>query len=103
MKCARQSKRLAAQLAGSNGSDLSGVEAALERMAIAAERRLMNRSERSRLSYRAHARAHNPVLAGIGAKFLFPLFAFIQTRILTREQGPDAWIGDPPNTVWWRT
>jgi DNA-binding GntR family transcriptional regulator len=42
---------LAAQLACSNGSDLSGVEAALERMAIAAERRLkkelVQRSERN--------------------------------------------------------
>ena len=39
----------------------------------------------------------NPVLAEIGAKFLFPLFAFIQIRVLTSEQGPDAWIGDLPN------
>jgi DNA-binding FadR family transcriptional regulator len=39
----------------------------------------------------------NPVLAEIGAKFLFQLFAFIQIGVLTSEQGPDAWIGDLPN------
>jgi DNA-binding GntR family transcriptional regulator len=87
------------QLACSNGSDLSGVEAALERLAIAAERRLMKELVQRDLDLHiALTRAPgNSVLAEIGAKFLFPLFAFIQIRVLTSEQGPDAWIGDLPN------
>ena len=51
----------------------------------------------ARTSVRTHARARNPVLAEIGAKFLLLLFAFIQIRILTREPGQDAWIGGLPN------
>jgi DNA-binding GntR family transcriptional regulator len=64
---------LAAQLACSNGSDLSGVEAALERMAIAAERRLMKELVQRNLDFHiALTRAPgNPVLAEIGVKFLF--------------------------------
>jgi DNA-binding FadR family transcriptional regulator len=36
----------------------------------------------------------NPVLAEIGEKLLFPLFA------LASGQGPDAWFGDLRFTVW---
>jgi DNA-binding FadR family transcriptional regulator len=43
----------------------------------------------------------NPVLAEIGAKSSSRYWRFIQIRVLTSEQGPDAWIGDLPNHRSW--
>jgi DNA-binding FadR family transcriptional regulator len=36
----------------------------------------------------------NPMLAEFGAKLLFPLFAFIQIRVLSSGQGAHAWSED---------
>jgi DNA-binding FadR family transcriptional regulator len=40
---------------------------------------------------------HNPILAEFGAKLLFPLFAFIQIRVLSSGQGTQAWSEDLEN------
>ena len=36
----------------------------------------------------------NPLLDEIGRKLLFPLFAFIQMKVVSSRQGPEAWLAD---------
>jgi DNA-binding GntR family transcriptional regulator len=90
---------LAAQLACANGSDLSRIESAFNRMSNAAKRDDMKELIQSDLDFHiALIKASgNPLLADIGAKLLFPLFAFIQMRVLSSQQGPAAWIDDLQN------
>ena len=87
---------LAAQLACANGSDLAPIESAFRRMSSAAKRREMKELIQSDLEFHvALTKAPgNPLLADLGAKLLFPLFAFIQIQVLSSRQGPEAWIDD---------
>ncbi len=87
---------LAAQLACSNRADLSQVEAALEAMSAAVEKRAMKTLIQSDLEFHLGLMqaAGNPLLAEIGRKLLFPLFAFIQMKVLSSRQGPEPWRAD---------
>jgi DNA-binding GntR family transcriptional regulator len=87
---------LAAQLACSNRADLSQVEAALDAMSAAGENRAMKALIQSDLEFHLALMqaGGNPLLAEIGRKLLFPLFAFIQMKVLSSRQGPEAWLAD---------
>jgi DNA-binding GntR family transcriptional regulator len=87
---------LAAQLACANRADLSTVEAALDAMFSAVRNHEMKTLVRSDLDFHLglmHAAA-NPPLAEIGRRLLFPLFAFVQMKVLCSRQGPEAWSDD---------
>ncbi len=88
---------LAAQLAAAR-ADLSRMEAALQRMATAAEHGDMRAVVESDLDFHvALAEASgNPVLIEILRRLLSPLFAFILMRVLKSAQGPEAWAADLP-------
>jgi DNA-binding GntR family transcriptional regulator len=90
---------LAAQLACANGSDLSPIESAFKRMSNAAKRDDMKELIQSDLDFHIALikSSGNPLLADIASKLLFPLFAFIQIRVLSSRQGPAAWIDDLQN------
>jgi DNA-binding GntR family transcriptional regulator len=87
---------LAAQLACSNGADLSHMEAALDVMSSAVEKRAMKALIQSDLEFHLALMqaSGNPLLADLGRKLLFPLFAFIQMKVLKSRQGPEAWLAD---------
>ncbi len=87
---------LAAQLACSTRADLSQVEAALDGMSAAVKNRAMKTLIQSDLEFHLALleAAGNPPLAEIGRKLLFPLFAFIQMKVLSSRQGPEAWLDD---------
>jgi DNA-binding GntR family transcriptional regulator len=90
---------LAAQLACANGSDLTAMESAFKRMSNATKRDDMKELIQSDLGFHIAliTAPGNPLLADIGAKLLFPLFAFIQMRVLSSQQGPAAWVDDLQN------
>jgi len=87
---------LAAQLACANGTDLSTLETALHSMEHAVETRDMKKIIGSDLEFHvALVQAPgNPLLADFGRKLLYPLFAFIEMRVVRSGQGPTAWIDD---------
>lgn len=87
---------LAAQLACLNRADLSPVEAALEAMFAAVQSREMKTLVRSDLDFHLGLiqAAANPPLAEIGRRLLFPLFAFVQMKVLCSRQRPEAWLDD---------
>jgi len=93
---------LAAQLVCTNGSDLSAMEAAFDCMATAQAKHEMKELIQSDLDFHiALTEAPgNPLLADIGRKLLFPLFAFIQIRVLSSGQGPEAWNDDMQYHRW---
>jgi DNA-binding GntR family transcriptional regulator len=93
---------LAAQLVCAHGSDLSAMETAFRRMAAAKTKHDMKELIQSDLNFHiALTEAPgNPLLADIGRKLLFPLFAFIQMRVLNSGQGPEAWTGDMQHHRW---
>lgn len=86
----------AAHLACARSSDLSRLESALERMHHAATSEKVKELIQSDLDFHvALTQApDNPILAEFGAKLLFPLFAFIQIRVLSSGQGTQAWTDD---------
>lgn len=90
---------LAAELACINKADLAPLEAAFERMSAMAESRDMGALLQSDLDFHValFEASRNPVLAELGKKLLFPLFAFIQIQVLNSRQGPEAWIDDLPH------
>ncbi len=87
---------LAAQLACSSRADLSQLEAALDAMSTAGENRAMKTLIQSDLEFHLSLMqaGGNPLLAEVGRKLLFPLFAFIQMKVLRSGQGPEAWLAD---------
>jgi DNA-binding GntR family transcriptional regulator len=87
---------LAAQLACATGADLSILETALHSMEHAVETRDMKKIIESDLEFHvALVQAPgNPLLADFGRKLLYPLFAFIEMRVVRSGQGPTAWIDD---------
>lgn len=93
---------MAAQLVCIRGSDISAVEAALDRMVAATAKRDMKELIQSDLDFHiALTEAPgNPLLADLGRKLLFPLFAFIQIRVLSSGQGPEAWTDDMQYHRW---
>jgi DNA-binding GntR family transcriptional regulator len=93
---------LAAQLICTRSSDLSAVEAAFDRMAKAMAAHDMKELVQSDLDFHiALTEAPgNPLLADIGRKLLSPLFAFIQIRVLSSGQGPEAWTDDMQYHRW---
>jgi DNA-binding GntR family transcriptional regulator len=90
---------LAARLLCAGRSDLSSAEAALDRMEVASATHKMKELIQSDLDFHlALTEAPgNPLLADFARKLLFPLFAFIQIRVLSSGQGPQAWIDDMQN------
>jgi DNA-binding GntR family transcriptional regulator len=93
---------LAAQLVSSRGSDLSALERAFERMAKAMAAHDMKALIRSDLDFHIALidAPGNPLLADVGRKLLFPLFAFIQIRVLGSGQATDAWTDDMQYHRW---
>lgn len=93
---------LAAQLIAAKGSDLSQLEAAFDRMAKAMAAHDMRALVRSDLDFHIALieAPGNPLLADVGRKLLFPLFAFIQMRVLSSGQGPEAWGDDMQYHRW---
>lgn len=89
---------LAAELACINGADLTGLESAFERMFRATESNDMKALLQSDVGFHLALieSAGNPVLAELGRKLLFPLFAFVQIQVLNTGQGPQAWLDDLP-------
>ncbi|HSU31462.1 MAG TPA: GntR family transcriptional regulator [Bryobacteraceae bacterium] len=87
---------LAAQLACTSGADLSPLERALQSMENAVQTRDMKKIIESDLEFHtALVQAPgNRLLADIGRKLLYPLFAFIEMRVVRSGQGPTAWIDD---------
>jgi DNA-binding GntR family transcriptional regulator len=87
---------LAAQLACTNAADLSALETALRDMEHSVQTRDMKKIIESDLAFHlALVQAPgNPLLADIGRKLLYPLFAFIEMRVVRSGQGPAAWIDD---------
>ena len=92
----------AAQLISAKGVDISPLEAALDRMANAMKAQDMKALVRSDLEFHIALleAPGNPVLADVGRKLLFPLFAFIQMRVLASGQGPEAWDDDMQYHRW---
>jgi DNA-binding GntR family transcriptional regulator len=90
---------LAARLLCASHADLSSAEAALDRMQAASAKHEMKKLIQSDLEFHlALMQAPgNPLLADFARKVLFPLFAFIQIRVLNSGQGPQAWIDDMQN------
>jgi DNA-binding GntR family transcriptional regulator len=93
---------LAAQLVAARGSDLSALEHAFDRMAKAMAAHDMKALIRSDLDFHVALTEApgNPLLADVGRKLLFPLFAFIQIRVLGSGQGPEAWADDMQHHGW---
>jgi DNA-binding GntR family transcriptional regulator len=87
---------MAAELACAKSSDLSVMEVACQRMAASTSKRRMKELIQSDLDFHIGLiqSSGNPVLAALGSKLLFPLFAFIQIRVLKSGQGPEAWERD---------
>jgi len=87
---------LAAELSCAKATDLSRVESALDRMVEATAQRDMPALIQSDLDFHIALieAAGNPLVADIGRKLLFPLFAFIQIRVVNSGQGPEAWSND---------
>ena len=89
---------LAAQLACSSRADLSAVGAAYERMEGAVRLRDMKSLIESDLTFHlslAEA-SGNPLVVDVLRRLLAPLFAFVQMRVITSGQGPEAWKCDLP-------
>lgn len=93
---------LAAQLISAKGSELSPLEDAFDRMSKAMAARDMKALVRSDLDFHIGLieAPGNPLLADAGRKLLFPLFAFIQMRVLASGQGPEAWAHDMQYHRW---
>lgn len=93
---------LAAQLMCTQGADLSALEAAFDRMAKAMTAHDMKALVRSDLDFHLALieTPGNPLLADVGRKLLFPLFAFIQMRVLGSGQGTEAWADDMQYHRW---
>ena len=87
---------LAAQLACAKGQDLCPLENTLQDMEHALQTQDMKKIIESDLAFHvALVRAPgNPLLADIGQKLLYPLFAFIEMRVVRSGQGSAAWIDD---------
>ncbi len=87
---------LAAELACARRADLSLVEAALDGMIEAAEKGDMKGLIQSDLGFHIALldAAGNPIVADVGRRLLFPLFAFMQMRVVARGQRTAAWRND---------
>ncbi len=87
---------LAAELACSQRADLFLVEAALDGMIEAAEKGDMKGLIQNDLGFHIALldAAGNPIVADVGRRLLFPLFAFMQMRVVARGQRTAAWRND---------
>jgi DNA-binding GntR family transcriptional regulator len=87
---------LAAELACSRRADLSRMETALEGLIEAANQGDMKGLIQSDLGFHLALldAAGNPIVADVGRKLLFPLFAFMQMRVVARGQRTTAWRND---------
>jgi DNA-binding GntR family transcriptional regulator len=87
---------LAAELACANESSLSELESAYAGMATAIAKCDMKALVQSDLNFHIALVeiSGNPLLADIARKLLFPLFAFIQIRVLKSGQDTAAWTAD---------
>jgi DNA-binding GntR family transcriptional regulator len=92
----------AAQLICAKGTDISPLEAAFDRMTKAMAAHDMKALVRSDLEFHIGLieAAANPLLADVGRKLLFPLFAFIQMRVLASGQATEAWAADMQYHRW---
>jgi DNA-binding GntR family transcriptional regulator len=93
---------LAAQLICSKGSDLGPLEAAFDRMGKAIAGHDVKALVRADLEFHIALieAPGNPLLADVGRKLLFPLFAFIQMRVLSSGQASEAWADDMQYHRW---
>ena len=87
---------LAAQLACAPDTDLSALDSALVRLENAIESGNMPEIIRSDLNFHIALveTPGNPLLAEMGRKLLFPLFAFVEMRVRKSGQSPEAWKDD---------
>ncbi len=93
---------LAAQLACASRADLSGLESAYDGMEAAVQCRDMKALIGCDLAFHISLgeASGNPLLLDVLRRLLAPLFAFIQMRVMTSGQGPEAWSGDLPRHKW---
>jgi GntR family transcriptional regulator, trigonelline degradation regulator len=87
---------LAAELSCSKRADLAHVEAALNGMVEAASKDDMKGLIQSDLLFHVCLldAAGNRLVADIGRKLLFPLFAFIEMRVVSTARRTEAWSND---------
>jgi DNA-binding GntR family transcriptional regulator len=87
---------LAAELTCSKRADLTNVETALNGMVEAAAKGDMKALIQSDLRFHVSLldAAGNPLVADIGRKLLFPLFAFMEMRVVSMARRTEAWSND---------
>jgi DNA-binding GntR family transcriptional regulator len=87
---------LAAELTCSKRADLAHIEGALNGMVEAAATGDMKGLIQSDLRFHVCLldAGGNPLVADIGRKLLFPLFAFIEMRAISTAKGTEAWSND---------
>jgi DNA-binding GntR family transcriptional regulator len=90
---------LAAQLACMNGTELSALDQACDRMSQAADKGDMRSVLQHDFDFHAAllTASGNRLLDEIGLKLLNPLFAFMKIQVVNTGQGPEAWMHDLEN------
>jgi DNA-binding GntR family transcriptional regulator len=87
---------LAAELSCSKRADLAHIESALDCMIESAAKGDMKGLIQSDLRFHVCLldAAGNPLVADIGRKLLFPLFAFMEMRVISTARRTEAWSND---------